>query len=31
MFSELPVKVDTSGQNQFDEMRVYIVHQSTEH
>ena len=31
MFSELPVRVDTSGQNQFIEMSVYIGHQSTEH
>ena len=31
MFSELPVKVNISGQNWFIEMRVHIVHQPLGH
>ena len=31
MFSELPLRVDASGQNEFIEMRVCIVHESIEH
>ena len=31
MFSELPVEIGTSGQNQFIEMRVYIVEQLIGH